>query len=160
MVRVPLHFQGGFPGGSDCKKKNLSAMQKTRVQSPGESHGQKSLVGYSPWGHKEPDRTERLTLSHLQEPRSFLSSCFAVLCLIQCSGHHICILSQRKEEMLKKSMYLYDPFKDFSEKSHHRLIYVLSSYVEALTPASQNVTLFGNRVFADMLVKRKSLWQS
>ena len=37
----------------------------------------------------------------------------------------------------KKSMYLYDPFKDFSENSHHRLIYVLSSYVEALTPASR-----------------------
>ena len=25
---------------------------------PGESHGQKSLVGYSPWGHKESDTTE------------------------------------------------------------------------------------------------------
>ena len=25
---------------------------------PGESHGQRSLVGYSPWGHKEPDMTE------------------------------------------------------------------------------------------------------
>ena len=24
------------------------------------SHGQKSLVGYSPWGHKELDTTERL----------------------------------------------------------------------------------------------------
>ena len=50
--------------------KNLPAMQETRVQSlvqedplekemattpvflPGESHGQRSLVGYSPWGHK------------------------------------------------------------------------------------------------------------
>ena len=27
---------------------------------PGESHGQKSLVGYSPRGHKESDTTERL----------------------------------------------------------------------------------------------------
>ena len=25
---------------------------------PGESHGGKSLVGYSPWGHKESDTTE------------------------------------------------------------------------------------------------------
>ena len=25
---------------------------------PGESHGQRSLVGYSPWGHKESDTTE------------------------------------------------------------------------------------------------------
>ena len=28
---------------------------------PGESHGQRSLVGYSPWGHKESDRTECLS---------------------------------------------------------------------------------------------------
>ena len=32
---------------------------------PGESRGQRSLVGYSPWGHKESDRTEQLTLSHI-----------------------------------------------------------------------------------------------
>ena len=25
---------------------------------PGESHGQRSLEGYSPWGHRESDRTE------------------------------------------------------------------------------------------------------
>ena len=25
---------------------------------PGKSHGQRSLVGYSPWGHKESDMTE------------------------------------------------------------------------------------------------------
>ena len=24
---------------------------------PGELHGQRSLLGYSPWGHKEPDTT-------------------------------------------------------------------------------------------------------
>ena len=27
---------------------------------PGESHGQRSLVGYSPQGHKESEMTERL----------------------------------------------------------------------------------------------------
>ena len=30
----------------------------TPVLLPGESHGQRSLVGYSPWGHKESDMTE------------------------------------------------------------------------------------------------------
>ena len=35
--------------------------QPTPVFSPGESHGQRSLEGYSPWGHKESDRTERLS---------------------------------------------------------------------------------------------------
>ena len=30
----------------------------TPVLFPGESHGQRSLKGYSPWGHKEKDTTE------------------------------------------------------------------------------------------------------
>ena len=34
--------------------------QPTPVFSPGKSHGQRSLVGYSLWGHKESDMTERL----------------------------------------------------------------------------------------------------
>ena len=33
----------------------------TPVFLPGESHGQRSLVGYSPWNLKESDTTERLT---------------------------------------------------------------------------------------------------
>ena len=32
--------------------------QSTPVFLPGKSHGQRSLVGYSPWGCKESDRTE------------------------------------------------------------------------------------------------------
>ena len=34
--------------------------QPTPVSLPGESHGWRSLVGYSPWGYKESDMTERL----------------------------------------------------------------------------------------------------
>ena len=34
------------------------AWQPTLVFLFGESHGQGSLVGYSPWGHKELDMTE------------------------------------------------------------------------------------------------------
>ena len=34
--------------------------QPTPVLLPGESHGQRSLVGYSPWSHKESDMTEQL----------------------------------------------------------------------------------------------------
>ena len=33
----------------------------TPVFLPGEFYGQRSLEGYSPWGHKESDATERLT---------------------------------------------------------------------------------------------------
>ena len=34
--------------------------QPTPVFLPAESHGQRSLIGYSPLGHKESDTTERL----------------------------------------------------------------------------------------------------
>ena len=34
--------------------------QPTPVLLPGKSHGQRSLVGCSPWGHKESDTTEQL----------------------------------------------------------------------------------------------------
>ena len=61
--------------------KNLPAMQETQVRSLGQNnpleedmashssilagklHGQRILAGYSPWGHKESDTTERLTFS-------------------------------------------------------------------------------------------------
>ena len=36
--------------------------QSTPVLLPGESHGQRSLAGYSPWGRRESDMTERLLL--------------------------------------------------------------------------------------------------
>ena len=44
----------------------------TPVFWPGEFHGQRSLVGYSPWSHKELDTAERLSLSlyHLDGTRA------------------------------------------------------------------------------------------
>ena len=59
-----------FPHGSDgkestCQRRRLSfhpwvgkilwsrKQQPTPVFSPGKSHGQRSLEGYSPWGHKD-----------------------------------------------------------------------------------------------------------
>ena len=33
-------------------------MAITPVFLPGESHGQRSLAGYSPWGHKESHKIE------------------------------------------------------------------------------------------------------
>ncbi|CAI9166511.1 unnamed protein product [Rangifer tarandus platyrhynchus] len=38
--------------------------QPTPVFLPGKSHGQRSLVGYSPWGRKESDTTWRLKNNH------------------------------------------------------------------------------------------------
>ena len=68
--------------------KHLPAMQETWVWSlhredplekamathssilPGESRGQRSLVGYSPWGCKQLDRTEQIS-KHTHTPTSF-----------------------------------------------------------------------------------------
>ena len=49
------------------------AWQLTPVILPGKSHGQRSLVGYSPWGRQESGMTEGLTLS--------LSSCHITVSL-------------------------------------------------------------------------------
>ena len=38
--------------------------QPTPVFLPGKSHRQRSLVGYSPWGHKELDTTEATARGH------------------------------------------------------------------------------------------------
>ena len=45
----------GFLGGSDGKG---SAYKESVSGLNGELHGQRSLVGYSPWGHKESDTTD------------------------------------------------------------------------------------------------------
>ena len=42
----------------------------TPVYLPGESHEQRSLVGYSPQGHKESDTTEQIT-HHSQGTTAF-----------------------------------------------------------------------------------------
>ena len=65
----------GFPGGASGKEP-MQEMLETQVPSlgredpleegmathsiilPGESQGQRSLAGYSPWDHKESDTTE------------------------------------------------------------------------------------------------------
>ena len=69
----------GFPGGSDSKDSACNAVDPGSIPGlgrfpgkgnewlpmpiflPEEFHGQRSLVGYSPWGHKESDTTKRLT---------------------------------------------------------------------------------------------------
>ena len=47
-------------------------MQELITFFPGEFHGQRSLVSYSPWDHKESDMTKRLMLS-LFSPISWAS---------------------------------------------------------------------------------------
>ena len=45
---------GSIPGSGRSPERGHS----NPVFLPGESHGQRGLVGYSPWSHKEVDTTE------------------------------------------------------------------------------------------------------
>ena len=77
LGRFPRKGHGGFPGGSDstsiclqCRRPRFDPWvgkipwrrkwQPTPVHLPGKFHGWRNLIGYSPWGHKESDTTERL----------------------------------------------------------------------------------------------------
>ena len=53
--------------------------QPTPLFLPGESLGQRSLVGYSPWGCKESDRTKRLIHFQKKHQRSYKTIHLAVL---------------------------------------------------------------------------------
>ena len=48
-------------GQEDPLEKGMTTIP---VFLPGEFHGQRSLVGYSLWGHKESDTTEATELTH------------------------------------------------------------------------------------------------
>ena len=56
-----------FLDGEDPLEKEW---QPTPVFLPGKFHGLKSLVGYSPWGRKESDTTERLLSVSLSQSLS------------------------------------------------------------------------------------------
>ena len=89
----------GFPGGSDSKESAGNAgylgwenplekgMLPTSVFLPGEFHGQRRLgAGYSPWGHKELDMIEQLTLSFFSLSVEIKSGA-VILTLLSFSSH-------------------------------------------------------------------------
>ena len=63
----------------------------TLVFLPGEFHGQRSLAGYSPWGHKESDTTKWLILSH-----------FSLKSLSQVLLTNPCVILHSRDTFLKK----------------------------------------------------------
>ena len=83
LLQCRRHGFEPWVGKIPCRSK----WQSIPVFLPGEFHGQRSLVGYSPWGCKELDRTEWLTLSlltlcciyYLSLPHAFLFHLFKVL---------------------------------------------------------------------------------
>ena len=56
-----ITFDGAQSNYSSNMKDWRRAWQPTSVFLPGDSHGQKSLMGYSPWGRKELDTAKQLS---------------------------------------------------------------------------------------------------
>ena len=83
--------------------------QPTPVVLPGEFHGQRSLAGYSPWGHKEQDTTEQLThfdsnkksnASWIYKKKKMLSVVMgSVLCTNTSSSYVYCIVFNWNKEL-------------------------------------------------------------
>ena len=82
-----------FPGGSDSKESSCNAGDQSLIPGSGSfhgegigfplqyacpenPHGQSSLVGYSPWGLKESDTTERRSRARSLQKESFASSLY------------------------------------------------------------------------------------
>ena len=85
MIWLYIYMYVGFPSGPggkqpacQCKRHKKCwfdswvgripwrrAWQPTPVFLPGDSHGQRSLAGYSPWGRKELDTTEATEQAHM-----------------------------------------------------------------------------------------------
>ena len=144
-----------FPGGSDGKSVCLQCRRPrfdpwvgkipwrrkwhpTPVLLPGKSHGRRSLVGYSPWGRKESDMTERL---HFH---------FSLLCIGEGNGNPLqcsCLENLRDEgawwaavygvaqsrtrlKRLSSSITLQDEVKNYT--SHQvRLVYRIKRLIHS-----------------------------
>ena len=86
-----MGFPGGISGkepGCQCERHKRCgldpwvrkrAWQPTLVFLPGESHRQSSLVGLSPWGHKELDMTEVTQHTHITADDSILFYIYSVV---------------------------------------------------------------------------------
>ena len=60
-MHVDARDKGSIPGSRRSPGEvNGNPLQYSCLENP---HGQRSLVDYSPWGHKESDMTEQLALS-------------------------------------------------------------------------------------------------
>ena len=61
---APAPKKGFKKAVTKAQKKDSKKRKHSRKESmPSKSHGRRSVVGYSPWGRKESDTTERLNFS-------------------------------------------------------------------------------------------------
>ena len=96
-LKVLLRLEAGFPGGSDGNKSACNAGDLGLIRGLGRSpregkgcpfqysglensHGQRSLAGYSPWGRKELSTTEQLSTAHIKLIHSVVQQKSAQYC--------------------------------------------------------------------------------
>ena len=95
--------------------------KSTLVCLTGKFHRQRSLVGYSPWGHKESDTTEWLTLfSHFS---------YLYLSYIYIYFH----------------IYILDLTKVINTRQKSQLFVILNSYLELLFKVIQDINTYINK---------------
>ena len=110
--------QQGFPGGSVVNNPPANAGDVslipgsrrspgegngTPVFLPGKSHGHRSLVGYSPWGHKEPDTTQHTCKEVDQIPKVQIFTTFQLFITFSLQKSEKCLLTKQKTNLLIKT---------------------------------------------------------
>ena len=121
-------MESWVPGGSDCRESafqnagDLGSIPEsgrapwrrgwlpTPVFFPGETHGQRSLAGYSPWGHKELDTTEWLapeisTLDNSND-HTWRNNEIELLELLKGRKQRIRIQKPREEERQEREIWI------------------------------------------------------
>ena len=83
-----------FLGQEDPLEKKMTTHSSI---PPWKSHGQRSLVGYSPWGHKESDTTEHAYITRVAELKNWIY------------GHWIAIKTNSESEVTQSCPTLCDP---------------------------------------------------
>ena len=129
-------FRGNFPGGLEGKVSAWNAgdpgstpglgrfpsrriWQPTPVLLPGKSRGWKSLVGYSPWGRRKSDMTERL---HFTFSKNCCCCSVAKSCLTFCYPMKFSTPGFTISQSLLKlmSMRITEAYQSFSESRLNR----------------------------------------
>ena len=98
--------------------------QSTPVLLPGKSHEQRSLIGYSPWGHKESDMTERLHFTIIEDYavlKWFLPTVFNNSRMKKQSKNW---LTCTHRYIKSSTLYVYETIKEILWKSLWLILYV------------------------------------
>ena len=89
---------GGVPSTAPRGEENGNLLQYACL---GKSHGQKSLVGYSPWGRKESDTTE--AAEHTRTPREV--HCMLILKRVLFQHNNLFLLFLFSSEYFESNFY-------------------------------------------------------